>query len=138
VLELHSYACTAASAPEATDRMRTELAALWPETADARVLHLEQRFEATAPAFPPGSARTRPGVRTDARGVRVAGDYAALPFLAGLMERSSMSGVLAANDVLDEEGVAPEPVRGIPQRGLLAGVGRPRGKSSPEGHPSVR
>ena len=138
VLELHSYACTAASAPEATDRMRTELAALWPETADARVLHLEQRFEATAPAFPPGSARTRPGVRTDARGVRVAGDYAALPFLAGLMERSSMSGVLAANDILDEEGAAPEPVRGIPQRGLLAGVGRPRGQSSPEGHPSAR
>ncbi len=118
--------------------MRAELAALWPETADARVLHLEQRFEATAPAFPPGSAGTRPGVRADARGVRVAGDYVSLPFLAGLMERSSMSGVLAANDILEEEGVAPEPVRGIPQRGLLAGMGRPRGLSRPEGQPSAR
>ncbi|MDQ3886623.1 MAG: FAD-dependent oxidoreductase [Actinomycetota bacterium] len=127
VVELHSYACTAASASQATDRMRVELAALWPETADAQVWHLEQRLEATAPAFPPGSAGSRPGVRTEARGVRVAGDYVSLPYLAGLMERSSMSGVLAANDILDEEGAAPEPVRGIPQRGLLAGVGRPRG-----------
>jgi carotenoid phi-ring synthase / carotenoid chi-ring synthase len=29
--------------------------------------------------------------------------------------------VLAANDVLDEVGAAPEPVLGVPQRGLLAG-----------------
>jgi len=122
VVELHSYACTAPDADTATARMPAELGALWPETVDVRVLHREQRFEATAPAFPPGSAGTRPGVRTDARGVRVAGDFVSLPYLAGLMERASMSGVLAANDVLDEEGAAPEPIRGIPQRGLLAGL----------------
>jgi isorenieratene synthase len=86
------------------------------------VLHRHDRLEATAPAFPPGSAGTRPRVRTDARGVRVAGDFVELPYLAGLMERSSMSGVLAANDVLAEVGVAAEPITGIPQRGLLAGI----------------
>ena len=31
--------------------------------------------------------------RTDARGLRLAGDYIELPYLAGLMERSAMSGV---------------------------------------------
>jgi carotenoid phi-ring synthase / carotenoid chi-ring synthase len=36
-----------------------------------------------------------------------------------------MSGVLAANDVLAELGAAAEPVTGVPQRGLLAGVPRP-------------
>ena len=36
------------------------------------------------------------------------------------MERAALTGVLAANDVLDEVGARPEPVRGIPQRGLLA------------------
>jgi carotenoid phi-ring synthase / carotenoid chi-ring synthase len=86
------------------------------------VLHSHDRLEATAPAFPPGSAGTRPTVRTDARGVRVAGDFVELPYLAGLMERSSMSGVLAANDVLAELGAAAEPIMGIPQRGLLAGL----------------
>lgn len=33
-----------------------------------------------------------------------------------------MSGTLAANDVLAELGAAAEPIMGVPQRGLLAGV----------------
>jgi isorenieratene synthase len=37
------------------------------------------------------------------------------------MERAALTGVLAANDVLKEVGAAPEPVFGVPQRGLLAG-----------------
>ena len=124
VIELHSYSCRLNDAAEAARAMRGELTALWPETADAAVLHTRDRLEATAPAFPPGSAGTRPGVRTDARGLRVAGDYVELPYLSGLMERSAMSGVLAANDVLAEVGAAAEPVMGVPQRGLLAGVPR--------------
>ena len=32
--------------------------------------------------------------------------------------------VLAANDVLAEVGAGPEPIRGVPQRGLLAGMRR--------------
>ncbi|VEG52733.1 amine oxidase [Mycolicibacterium aurum] len=122
VIELHSYSCRLADADDAAQTMRRELAALWPETADAVVLHTHDRLEATAPAFPPGSSGTRPGVRTDARGLRLAGDYVELPYLAGLMERSAMSGVLAANDVLAELGAAAEPIMGVPQRGLLAGV----------------
>jgi len=122
VVELHSYACTAAEVHEATARMRAELAALWPETAAAGVVHLQQRMEATAPTFPPGSAGTRPTVTGDARGVRIAGDHVDTEFLTGLMERAAFTGVLAANDVLAEVGAGPEELRGIPQRGLLAGL----------------
>jgi isorenieratene synthase len=122
VVELHSYACDAPDVDAATARMRAELAALWPETADAAVVHLQQRLEATAPDFPPGAAGTRPAVSGDARGIRVAGDYVETPFLTGLMERASTSGVLAANDVLAEVGAGPEEIRGVPQRGLLAGL----------------
>jgi isorenieratene synthase len=122
VVELHSYSCSAPDVDSATARMRAELAALWPETADAGVVHLQQRLEATAPAFPPGGAGTRPAVHGEARGVRVAGDYVEVPYLSGLMERASMSGVLAANDVLAEVGAGPEEIRGVPQRGLLAGL----------------
>jgi len=121
VLELHSYACAEPDAVRATAAMRAELAALWPETGAATVLHQVVRHEATAPAFPPGGSGRRPRVRTDARGVRLAGDFIELPFCAGLMERSAASGVLAANDVLAEEGAAAEPVSGVPQLGLLAG-----------------
>jgi isorenieratene synthase len=138
VLELHSYACDAADIDAATARMRDELGGLWPETAAAQVVHEQQRWEATAPAFPPGSAGSRPQVRTDARGVRVAGDYVELPFCTGLMERAAASGVLAANDVLAELGAGPEPIRGIPQRGLLAGLrsGRRSRRSSGRNRPT--
>jgi carotenoid phi-ring synthase / carotenoid chi-ring synthase len=122
VIELHSYSCRLPDAALAARAMRDELETLWPETGAATVLHSHDRLEQTAPAFPPGSAGVRPGVRTDARGLRLAGDFVELPYLAGLMERSAMSGVLAANDVLAELGVAAEPIMGVPQRGLLAGV----------------
>ncbi|WP_308192755.1 FAD-dependent oxidoreductase [Mycolicibacterium lacusdiani] len=122
VIELHSYSCSLDDADTASKAMFDELAVLWPEVTGATVLHRHDRLEATAPAFPPGSAGTRPGVRTDARGLRLAGDFIELPYLSGLMERSSMSGTLAANDVLAELGAAAEPIMGVPQRGLLAGV----------------
>lgn len=122
VVELHSYACDAPDAATATDRMRGELAALWPETAGAGVIHLEERLEATAPAFPPGGAGSRPAVSGEARGIRVAGDHVDTPYLLGLMERAAATGVLAANDVLAEVGAGPEEIRGVPQRGLLAGL----------------
>jgi isorenieratene synthase len=122
VVELHSYGCTAPDVASATERMRAELAALWPETRDAPVVHLQQRLEATAPTFPPGGAGTRPTVTGDARGVRVAGDFVDTPMLTGLMERAAVSGVLAANDVLAEVGAGPEEILGVPQRGLLAGL----------------
>ncbi|GAA2538561.1 FAD-dependent oxidoreductase [Pseudonocardia hydrocarbonoxydans] len=120
VVELHSYACDAPDADTATARMRAELGALWPETVAAQVVHLQQRMEATAPTWPPGGAGTRPCVTGDARGIRIAGDHVDSPFLTGLMERASVTGVLAANDILDEVGAGPEEIRGIPQRGLLA------------------
>jgi carotenoid phi-ring synthase / carotenoid chi-ring synthase len=122
VVELHSYACTAPGIGEATARMRAELEALWPETRHAGVVHLQQRMEATAPTFPPGMAGTRPTVTGDARGVRIAGDHVDTPFLSGLMERAALTGVLAANDVLAEVGSRGEELRGVPQRGLLAGL----------------
>lgn len=122
VVELHSYACDAPDAATATNRMREELAALWPETAAAHLVHVEERMEATAPAFPPGSAGTRLRVTGEARGVRLAGDHVHTPFLTGLMERAAVTGVLAANDVLAEVGAGPEQIRGGPQRGLLAGL----------------
>ncbi|GAA1831771.1 FAD-dependent oxidoreductase [Pseudonocardia ailaonensis] len=120
VLELHSYACRTPA--DATARMRAELAGLWPETASAQVRHVHERIEATAPAFPPGSAGTRPGVVTDAPGIRVAGDFVDCPYPSGLMERASMTGVLAANDILDACGAGAEEIRGIAARGMLAGL----------------
>jgi len=121
VVELHSYATPQGlDADAVTARMRTELAALWPETAGLRALHADARSGHNAPGFAPGSHAGRPGVVSDARGVRLAGDWGRLPFASALMERAAVTGVLAANDVLAEEGVGPEPVSATAPRGLLA------------------
>ncbi|WP_428963310.1 FAD-dependent oxidoreductase [Micromonospora fluostatini] len=122
VVELHAYACEpGVPAGELAERMRVELGTLWPEFAGLRVRELRARVEAQAPAFAPGSHATRPGVRTDAEGLYLAGDGIGTEFPSALMERSAATGIVAANHILRAEGAATEPVRSIRPRGLLAG-----------------
>ena len=120
-----SSSCTPTPAPHptldtATARMRAELAALWPETTDARSATSSSGWRPPRPPSRPAAPAAARTVAGEAPGIRVAGDYVETPFLTGLMERAAASGVLAANDVLAEVGAGPEPIRGIPQRGLLA------------------
>ncbi|MDL5158097.1 FAD-dependent oxidoreductase [Actinomycetospora termitidis] len=122
VIELHSYACPhSATRDELVAEMRRELAGLWPEFAGLEVLDVDAHLYDNAPGFDPGFHVRRPGVVTDARGLRLAGDWVATDIPSALMERAAVTGVLAANDVLREEGVAPEPIRSIAPRGVLAG-----------------
>ena len=126
VIELHSYACPHdASLSDLVAAMRTELTALWPEFADLEVLDVDAHRYTNAPGFDPGYHPRRPGVVTDARGLRLAGDWVGTDIPSALMERAALTGVLAANDVLREEGAAPEPVSSIAPRGILAGRTRP-------------
>ncbi|MFC5063988.1 FAD-dependent oxidoreductase [Actinomycetospora atypica] len=121
VIELHSYACPHdASRDELVAEMRRELEGLWPEFADLEVLDVDAHLYDNAPGFDPGSHARRPGVVTDARGLRLAGDWVASDIPSALMERAAVTGVLAANDVLREVGAAPEPIRSIAPRGILA------------------
>jgi len=122
VVELHSYACpSGATLDELVAAMREELAALWPEAADLRVLDVDAHRYTNAPGFDPGFHLVRPGVLTDARGLRLAGDWVGCDVPSALMERAAVTAVTAANDVLREEGVGPEPMRSIRPRGILAG-----------------
>lgn len=122
VIELHSYACPHdASLDDLVAEMRTELTAMWPEFADLEVLDVDTHRYTNAPGFDPGYHPHRPGVLTDARGLRLAGDWVGTDIPSALMERAALTGVLAANDVLREEGAAPEPVHSIAPRGILAG-----------------
>ena len=54
--------------------------------------------------------------------MKLAGDLVRLPFPTALMERAVSSGFLAANALLDEWNVAPEPIWSVPPRGMLAGL----------------
>ena len=121
VIELHSYACPHdATLDGLVAEMRDELAALWPEFRELTVLDVDAHLYDNAPGFDPGTHRRRPGVLTDARGLRLAGDWVASDVPSALMERAAVTGISAANDVLREEGVSPEPVHSIAPRGILA------------------
>jgi isorenieratene synthase len=82
--------------------------------------HLQVRSDFTA--FHVGMAAHRPGVTTRVPGLVLAGDWVSLPTPAMLMEAACTSGVLAANAVLEAEGVQGHEVWTVPQRGLLAGL----------------
>ena len=74
VIELHSYACPHdASLDDLVAAMRASSTALWPEFADLEVLDVDAHRYTNAPGFDPGYHPRRPGVVTDARGLRLAG-----------------------------------------------------------------
>jgi isorenieratene synthase len=127
VVELHAYACPeGVPAVELAERMRAELATLWPEIADAPVRDLRARVERQAPAFPPGGHRRRPGVRTGVDRLYLAGDGIRSSVPSALMERSAVTGIEAANHILVAENAPTEPIRTIRRRGLLASRGGQR------------
>lgn len=125
VIELHAYAAPdGVDAAELTKRMWAEFGALWPETAAMTIVDVDERVGDDAPAFAPGSDATRPGVRSDAKGVCLAGDWVRVPFPAGLMERAAGSAILAVNAILGHHGVRPVPLLSVVPRGLLASRSR--------------
>lgn len=121
VVELHAYAVPP-ELDEATIRadLLEGLYTFYPEARGVRVLDELMLIRQDCPAFPPGSLRTRPTPQTSLPDVTLAGDYVSVPLPCALMERATASGFIAANHLLARHGVAPEPVRSVPRRGLLA------------------
>ena len=127
VMELHAYAVPDTfGRPLDEQRVKADLLAAlhscYPEFIGAQII--EERFvvRADCPAFTPGSWARRPTVATPHARVVLAGDLVKLPFPTALMERAVSSGFLAANALLSQWGMAPEPVWSIPPRGVLAGL----------------
>jgi len=121
VVELHAYALPAGCDEAALKHQLLDgLRVLYPETVGAALI--EERFllRQDCPAFAPGSDALRPEVRTPFRGLALAGDFVRLPFPSALMERATAAGMLAANTLLAELGVAPEPLWSVAVRGPLA------------------
>ena len=121
VIELHAYAV-----PPDTDAASIKmdllagLHALYPETRAARAFDERFLLRQDCPAFPPGTHGLRPGVSTPMPDLALAGDFLSVPLPCALMERAAVSGIVAANTLLAPLGVAAEPVRSVPRRGLLA------------------
>ena len=122
VVELHAYACPHEDQDAIKRELRAGLDQLYPELADARVLHESWIFERDCPAFGPGSHAHRPRVATPHGNVVLAGDFVKLPFPTALMERATSAGMLAANHLLDRWDVRGERLYSIPPRGFMASL----------------
>lgn len=124
VLELHCYALPddLHDEDEIVRLMLREAEAMMPSLAGARVArhHLQVRGDFTA--FHVGMHAARPGIHTPVPGLYFAGDWVQLPFPAMLMEAAYSSGLLVANEILEQIGVRGFPVHSVPPRGLLAGL----------------
>ncbi|MEU7790451.1 FAD-dependent oxidoreductase [Amycolatopsis sp. NPDC049159] len=121
VVELHAYASDRDDVSRALDE---RLHRLYPETAAARVLGEITLVRQDCPLFPVGGFARRPPVRTPEPGLVLAGDAIRVDLPVALMERAATTGWAAANELLGGWGLAGHPLRTVPNRGRLPGLGR--------------
>lgn len=129
VYELHCYAVPdrITSQGEIRRHLLEEWEGFFPEMKGASIIHEEMYVRDDFAAFHVGMAKGRPGVETPVKGLYLAGDWVKLPVPAMLMEAACVSGLYAANAILQREGLRLEEIESVPPRGLLVGLPeRPR------------
>lgn len=119
VVELHAYSISEDS-PEVRKALDSRLYELFPETADARVVHEITLCRNDCPRLAPGDFAGRPGVRTPQDGLVLAGDGIRIDLPVALMERAATTGVFAANTLLERFGVRGHDIFTVPVRGRSA------------------
>ena len=125
VVELHSYCYKEKEFPTQKDVMDTfqaELYEIVPELKAAKVLHREVVNQKNFSGFPPNSHQQRPATATAVPNLIFAGDWVKMPFPCGLMERAISSGLLAANEICQQEGLQRRPLLTVNPAGVLSPV----------------
>lgn len=125
VIELHAYALpeTATVDPDRValrQQMSARLHALYPETADARILGERLQYRRDCPRLGPGDFASRPTVDTPHRGLVLAGDGIRIDLPVALMERAATTGWSAANHLLTHWGVSGHDLYTVPTQGRSA------------------
>ncbi len=108
VVELHAYCYKEKEFPTQEALLATfeqELYEIVPTLAQANLLHRELVNQKNFSGYPPGSYAQRPETATAVTNLFLAGDWVKMPFPCGLMERAISSGLLAANEILQQEGL---------------------------------
>jgi isorenieratene synthase len=122
VVELHAYCYKEKEFPTQTDLLDTfeaELYEVVPALRGATILHRQLVNQKNFAGFPPGSFANRPQTTTSAPNLLFAGDWVRMPFPCGLMERAVSSGLLAANAILEQQGVQRRPILSVNPTGVL-------------------
>ena len=132
VVELHGYALYDPSDIE--QRLLAELHRAWPETAAATIVTSEFLIEDDCGLIALAPWAERPGVHTPWPSLTLAGDWVRCDLPVALMERAASTGMLAANALLAQWGVAGEDVWSVPMAGLLGAFPTPAKPSATKEH----
>jgi carotenoid phi-ring synthase / carotenoid chi-ring synthase len=122
VVELHAYCYKEKDFPTQDALLATfeqELYDIVPELKQANILHRELVNQKNFSGYPPNSYADRPETRSNISNLIFAGDWVKMPFPCGLMERAVSSGLLAANEILQQEGLQRREILSVNPEGLL-------------------
>lgn len=122
VVELHAYCYKEKQFPNQQALLTTfeqELYEIVPFLKQATMLHRELVNQKNFSGYPPGSYAERPETSTDISNLIFAGDWVKMPFPCGLMERAISSGLLAANQILQREGLKRRSLLSVNPEGIL-------------------
>ncbi|WP_013322408.1 FAD-dependent oxidoreductase [Gloeothece verrucosa] len=122
VVELHAYCYSEKKFPTQEALLTTfeqELYQIVPQLKNATVLHRELVNQKNFSGYPPKSYRERPETTTEISNLIFAGDWVKMPFPCGLMERAVSSGLLAANAILQQEGLQRRILFSVAPEGML-------------------
>ncbi len=122
VVELHAYCYKEKKFPTQEILLTTfarELYEIVPELKDANLLHRELVNQKNFSAYPPGSYQQRPETNSGVSNLMFAGDWVKMPFPCGLMERAVSSGLLAANEIINREGLQRRKLLSVNPEGIL-------------------
>jgi isorenieratene synthase len=122
VVELHAYCYKEAQFPTQRDLIQTfeqELYEIVPQLQSAKLLHRELVNQKNFAGYPPGSYADRPQTASGVSNLSFAGDWVKMPFPCGLMERAVSSGLLAANHILQQEGLQQRSLFSVNPEGIL-------------------
>ncbi|HAA33126.1 MAG TPA: UDP-galactopyranose mutase [Cyanobacteria bacterium UBA8553] len=122
VVELHAYCYKEKEFPNQQALLTTfeqELYEIVPSLKEAKMLHRELVNQKNFSGYPPGSYAERPETSTSVPNLIFAGDWVKMPFPCGLMERAISSGLLAANQIIQREGLQRRSLFSVNPEGIL-------------------
>ncbi|MFM7615250.1 MAG: FAD-dependent oxidoreductase, partial [Synechococcales cyanobacterium] len=125
VVELHAYCYKEQEFPTQQSILATfqqELYDIVPDLQNATLLHRELVNQKNFAGFPPNSYANRPGTSTTIPNLLFAGDWVKMPFPCGLMERAVSSGLLAANTLIQQEGLQRRTLFTVMPEGVLSAL----------------
>lgn len=122
IFELHSYAVPKdiVSDEKVKAHLMQELYHYFPELSGMKITHEFFQHRDDFPGFHTNQYANRPEIKSEVPGFYVAGDWVKMNNCTMLMEAAYTSGSIAANYIMQQEGLRENQLISVPLKGILA------------------